>query len=290
MPTLLSPSSLDPIAAPIRRPLPWVAFASSLWLLAASASAQPLSISFDQAATFGGAYVADEEVVRDDAGSTGLLVEDLGPLPSNVDVRAVHGDEFFAFFALDRTATLSGGLVVTPRDVVQWDGSGYAIAWDGDVEGLGRASIDAITRSAVGDLMISVDRPIYRAGVLYADEDVIDVGTTSYSMAFDGSAYGVVEGLDLDGVHYEAEADAWYATFDAPGMIAGVAFGDEDVLRFDATGVTVAYALPVAAGVDTDALHAVPEPGLIPCLTTGIAFLHASAQTRARRRRNTRSY
>ncbi len=242
-------------------------------LLAQGAMAAPLPISFDQHAFFGGVYVEDHEVVENDIASATVFIDDLGPLPANVDVRAVHSAEGIVFFALDRIVSLSGGLVVTPRDIVLWNGSAYSVAWNGDAEGLGTVAIDGITQNAMGDLLVSLDRPIHRDGVVYADEDVIGIGTAGFSMAFDGSARGIASGLDLDAIHFDATDAAWFASLDGPGTISGLAFGDQDVLRFDSTGVLIEYTVPVAMGLDTVAVHAVPEPEFAAALATGIAGL-----------------
>jgi hypothetical protein len=263
-------------------------------LAAAPASAQyPVAASPDKAVVLDATVVTDQSVALDDLAGTTTPV-DLGPLPAGVDVTAYHlrpnGDRLFA---IDKPAVL-GGVVVEPRDVVRYDGTGYQLAWQGSQQGIPPdVGIDAVTETT-NALILSFDKAADLGNIVVADEDLLgrDDFFLTYQLFFDGSAEGIAAGLDLDGVH--ALDDGRFAmSFDRAGSVSGVAFADEDVLLFDPAGApgmqwSLAYdgsaqdADWVAA--DLDAV-AVPEPAATPGVLAGIAGLAALGRWRSSRRR-----
>lgn len=244
-----------------------------------------------------GLVAADQEAVVDD--QLGLVVlEDLGTIPLEADVIALgleaNGDRLLA---VDITTELPGGVVVRPGDVVRTDGSGYAIAFDGEAAGLPRGvAVDAASLSATGsDLLLSFDGTVdLGGGLVAADEDVVvwDGGVFT-AKAFDGAAAGLDPALDVDAAHDPGDGTL-LLSFDTGGMIGGVAFRDEDVLRFDGSGWSLAFeglaASPEWGPADLDALAVpVPEPGSIATLAVGVLALTGGARIRRRNRRSFRA-
>lgn len=103
-----------------------------------------------------------------------------------------------------------------------------------------------------------------------------------FSLAFDGSAEGVPEELDLDGAGQRSDF-VMLLSFDAIGSVGGATFDDEDVLAFDPFGPSrslyydgpAAHSALVAADVT-----AVPEPGALLQLCAGGGLLAVLARPR----------
>jgi len=191
-----------------------------------------LSYSPDVTVDFAGSLLHDETVVEDNLAGT-LTPLNLGVLPDRAAITAYHrrpnGDQLFV---LDITVNL-GGLVLTPRDVIRYDGSGYSLELDGAAAGLpDGAAIDALTEVSA-KMAISLDSSALLPGIHVDDEDLVLLDGKLPMLLFDGSAAGVDPALDLDG------ADAFPSgnlllSFDGSGVVGGtVLFDDEDVLEYD---------------------------------------------------------
>jgi hypothetical protein len=225
--------------------------------------------------------------VRDEPG-VGATPVPLGPLPRDTDVEAYHleanGDHLLAF---ESSVLLPGGLVVEARDVVRFDGAVYQLAFDGSAHGVPNVvGIDALTRSASGDLVFSFDATFGSA----AGEDLVRFDGGTFAPYFDGSApaAGVPGDLDLDAAH-RLPNDHLLLSFDATGIFAGFGSADEDLLEFDpATGSwqlafdASAAAKPWPASSDLDAV-AVPEPAFSLQLRLGGLFVALLARRRRMR-------
>jgi hypothetical protein len=265
------------------------------WAAAQSGSpaARVIAISPDITIDLGsGIVAADQDAVTDD--QLGLVVlENLGAIPLEADVIALglepNGDRLLA---VDVTTELPGGVVVRPGDVVRTDGSGYTIAFDGEAAGLPRGvAVDAASRSATGnDLLLSFDVAVdLGGGLVAADEDVVvwDGGVFT-AKVFDGAAAGLDPALDVDAAHDPGDGTL-LLSFDTGGTIGGVSFRDEDVLRFDGSGWSLAFEGLAASDAwgpaDLDAL-AVPEPETTAMLAVGVLGLMGAARMRRRSRRS----
>lgn len=235
-------------------------------LLAIPASASTPLATLDGApdvtAALGGVTVADQEVARDDLG--GLITRiDLG-LPAAVALDGFHNNlDGTVLFSLDTAATV-GGTAVTAADVVLWDPAAQSAGVVGPSGVPAGVGVDAVAVDGT-DLLLSFEVAVTLSGVLFADEDLARWDGVAFSLLFDGSSEGVPAALDLDAAHRLTNGHL-LLSFDGSGVVAGVAFDDEDVLEHDpATGAwEMAYDAslvhPGWAAADRVALAA-REPG-----------------------------
>lgn len=262
-------------------------------LLAIATAATPVlaanEISTDITVDLGGTLTTDEDVVEDAGGAPAKI--DVGTLPPAADLIgysvAPNGD---VVFSLDISAELPGGIDVTPRDVVRWNGSAYSIEFEGaDHSVPAGAKIDAIG-FVQGDLLLSFDVTVALGNVTADDEDLVRLADTTpdvWELYFDGSAEGVPAGADLDGADVLDASGNLALSFDISGVVGGVNFDDEDILEYAASGGTWSKrydgstAFPALAAADVDAVF-VPEPG---ALALGAALLGSLTALRARRAR-----
>lgn len=227
-------------------------------------------ISTDITVDLAGTLAADEDVIEDAAGTTAKI--DVGTLPSAADVIgysvAPSGD---VVFSLDIAASLPGGIDVTPRDVVRWNGSTYSVDFRGADRGIAAGTrIDAIAY-VQGDLVLSFDVTTIVGNVTADDEDLVRLESTQpdlWTLYFDGSAKGVPAGADLDGADVIDASGNLALSFDISGSVGGVSFDDEDILEFTpgsddwAMRYDGSAAHAALAAADVDAVF-VPEPGAL---------------------------
>jgi hypothetical protein len=247
-------------------------------LLALPAVAE--EISTDVTVDLGGTLAADEDVVEDTAGTATKI--DVGTLPAAADLTGYSilpgGD---VLFSIDIAASLPGGIDVTPRDVVRWNGSTYALYFQGSDHAIpAGAQIDAIG-FVEGDLLLSFDVTVTLGDVTADDEDLVQLASTSpddWVLYFDGSAEGVPAGADLDGADLIDASGHLALSFDISGTAGGVDFDDEDVLEFAPSTHTWtkrydgSSAHPELAAADVDAVF-VPEPGAAALALAALAAL-----------------
>lgn len=242
-------------------------------------------ISTDVTVDLGGTLSADEDAVEDDAGSVTKI--DLGALPAAADLTgysiATNGD---VLFSIDIAASLPGGVDVSPRDVVRWNGSIYSIEFAGADHGVpAGARIDAIGVVA-GDLLLSFDVTVAVGAVTAADEDLVRLESTApdvWSLYFDGSAQGVPAGADLDGADVLDQSGHLALSFDVSGSVGGVSFDDEDILEYAPNGGTWSMrydgsaAHATLAAADVDAVF-VPEVAALTAGATALLTLALAAK------------
>jgi len=113
-------------------------------------------------------------------------------------------------------------------------------------------------------------------GTIIDDEDLWGPGNNG--LFFDGSAAGVDTALNLDAAHYLPGTDRLLLSFDGSGIVGGIPFDDEDVLRYDRSGQTWSMAYDASTKdvawvpADLDALWVdVPfVPGPAPPMLTSL--------------------
>ncbi len=167
-------------------------------------------------------------------------------------------------FSSDIPIELEGTLYL-PSDVIRLDTADgtHSRAFDGADRGVGNASLDAVTFDGAV-LVLSFDVTVDLEGVVVRPEDLVRwVGAGSATLFFDGSAAGVPQGLNLDAAHFIESSGTLLLSFDGSGTISSVAFDDEDVVEYDASGPTWELAVDGSAAdaawtpADRDAFHAV---------------------------------
>ena len=274
----------------------WTALAGALWIafLAQAAFAQStVSLSPDVTIALGptGFVVGDQEVVVDDLAG-GYAIEPLVAIPAPADVTgfARSGAAYALSFA--QTTSLPGGLVVQPGDVALADASStYSLFFDGSLEGLpDGVKVDAVS-FAPGGLLLSFDRTVDVGGFVVADEDLVRWKDGAYSLVFDGSDAGLDRSVDVDGAQDLAFGN-FLVSFDTTGIVAGIVFRDEDVLRYENGAWSVEFDAP---SLETDWIRAdvdaftIPEPGNLPAIVSGVLSLAALGRTRRRRKAGRRT-
>ena len=239
---------------------------SLLGVWAAAQAATPLeslSLSPDVTALVKQVSVNDEDVVLDDFGPLGNLV-DLGTLPAAADVDAFHPlPDGAVLFSVDTTVALPG-LSPRPSDIIRFSTGSYVVEFSGYAAGIpAGVNVDALTLSN-GDLIVSFDVATELGGKLYQDEDLVRYDGVSFSMFLQGVTAGIEARLDVDGVH-QLDNGSLLLSLDVAGTVDGISFEGADVLEYDpvfATWTLVydATTVPLVAGVGADALAATQPP------------------------------
>ncbi len=267
----------------------WVT-AIALWLMPSAALAQAIvAASPDVTVGLGASPVVamDHDVAIDDQ-QGGVALEDLGALPARADVIGlgldVNGDRLVA---VDTVISLPGGVIARPGDVVRYDGASYSIEFDAAAAGVpASARTDAVSLAA-GGLLLSFDTTVSLGeGILAADEDLVVWDGAYFNWVFIGSSQGLDARLDIDAAQDLGDG-SYLMSFDTAGEIAGIAFDDEDVLRFDGSTwsleVDGSAMDPAWQSADLEAV-VVPEPASLLGLAAGGFLLAALARQRSRDR------
>ena len=259
------------------------AFVLPALLLPSSAAAQWL---YSTATTLdvAGVTVTPRDVVSDLSGS--VSVETLAGLPENTGLRGIHQEGAVTLFTSRTAVELPGALFLERRDVASENGGVYGIELDGSAAGFPlETAIDAVSRDASGDLLLSVDGFVQIAGLNAARSDVLRWDGVAFSLFFDASSEGVPRELNFDGLHYDTVGDDLLLSFDAAGSIGGVLFGREDIVRFDPNSGTWSLEFDASStepGLATSDLVAVPEPRVLSSLIAGLGLLFGLSAARSR--------
>jgi hypothetical protein len=258
--------------------------AGTLFVADRADAQQVVSASPDITIAIGaGNVVTNDHAVAADNQLGIVALQNLGTLPESADVTGyadAGGGTFL--FSLDTTAALSGGVVATPGDVVAWNGATHSLLFDASAQGLpAGVQVDAIGFS--NGLVLSFDTDVsLPGGVTAADEDLVKVIGSTYSMVFDGSANGIDRALDVDGAQ-ALVGGGYLVSFDTAGTVGAVTFQDEDILRSVAGVWSLEFDASTAdadwAAADLDALQ-VPEPSGVAVLAAGLLGLARLARRR----------
>ncbi|MFK7894627.1 MAG: hypothetical protein AB8G23_02265 [Myxococcota bacterium] len=263
----------------------------ALTAFSSSASAQEIiSSSSDVTVSLGnGAVASDEDVFIDNQLGIRLL-ENLGA-PSNASAVTAYGlgPNKFRYVSFETTTLLPGGAVARPGDVaLSKDGGNYALIFDASAEGLPETvQTDAFSTSGSTNLFVlSFDTTVeLDAGLVAADEDLVSWSALGgFQLVLDGSTAGIPGELDIDAVQ-DLGRDTYLISFDTSGIVGGVTFDDEDVLRLDGSSWSLeidgSAVGPIAGAADLDAF-AVPEPSHAALLYFGSAAIIGLGRRRLR--------
>lgn len=170
------------------------------------------------------------------------------------------------YFSLNSAATV-GGVAAANEDIVFFDGTNFSLHFDGSDVGLGSFKTDAFARLDADSLLFSFDSPgsVPGIGGTVDDSDVVRFDSSSlgsntagsFSLYFDGSAFGLTEGSeDVDALELLG-GDLLLSTQGALNA-TGLTAADEDLVRvsggtfslyFDGSDVGL-----TASGEDVDAI------------------------------------
>jgi hypothetical protein len=170
-----------------------------------------------------------------------------------INVDAFHFNESWHKFSVD-TRTSLDGIICRCMDVVHYEGGQYYKAFNGIAEGIPPgACIDAATALPDESIVFSVDVPVSLGGTDYQENDLIRWDDVSFSLYFDGSANGIPEGANIDGVHITPEGMLHFS-LDIPVQLGGIDLKDADIITYD-SGYSLAFGgvsagLPVGANID----------------------------------------
>lgn len=215
-------------------------FASLVLAAGASSAQDSLVISFGVEAgqptseSIGGLAVEPDHAV--DIDQPALLWVDLPPAE---DIDAFHFIPPSSVLFSTTTSVILGGVTYSPADVVEFDGVGYSLFFDGgDLVGAG-PNIDAFTILANGNLLISTSLSASIHGFSFLNGDVVEVdpvaNTASLYEGLDEAALFTGANQDIDALHYDGATDTVLVSVrtSGAGTLAGTAYADADSDLFE---------------------------------------------------------
>ncbi len=196
------------------------------------------------------------------------------------------------YFSLSNNGSV-GGLSVANEDIVAFDGTEFALHFDGSDVGLGGLRIDGFDVISATEILMSFTAAGTVGGVSMEDSDVVKFTATqlgvntagSFELYFDGSDVGLTSsGEDVDGVELLSDGTLLVST-NGSLSVPGASGKDEDLLAFAPTslGSTTAGSWSIyfdgsdvqlsdGGGEDVDAV-AVDGSGHIHLSTRGSFFV-----------------
>ncbi|MGO9062961.1 MAG: hypothetical protein ACLQU2_37205 [Candidatus Binataceae bacterium] len=272
----------------VRAIVAWICWLAAVMTSATAAAAAvtplaTLSFSPDIPLTLGTVYV-DPSALALYIFSSGSLSITKPSLPAGAHITGyapwLTGQ---ALLTLNLAASLpsdskGGTVAVTPRDVVIFNtGTGFfappvfkglssGIPAGADIDAF---TVDAATKNFIFSFDTTISLPRGPGVALIArPADLVEYNGTTYTQLFSGSASGVPAGLNLDAASMLPNGD-FLLSFNAPGTIASINFGANDVLEYDPVHVLWSLAYKGSThgwpdGSDIQALAAQIGPSVTP--------------------------
>jgi hypothetical protein len=132
--------------------------------------ARPGDVVRYDGATYGLEFDADAEGVPDGAGVDAVAVDGMGNL----------------LLSFDTTVDLGGGLVASDEDLVSFDGSSFAMRFDGSAVGLAESlDLDGAAVGSLGALYLSFDTTGSIGGWTFDDDTVMRYNGTTWTPLFE---------------------------------------------------------------------------------------------------------
>ncbi len=146
----------------------------------------------------------------------------------------------YSVYASPKKNLSINGVAVADEDVAKYEGATceWSVAFDGTAAGLpGTANVDALA-IAGNEIYLSFVAPVKNVpGIsgIVDDSDVVRYSGGTFSLFFDGSAYGLTtDAEDIDAIAFDTGGKLLVSTLGAyivPGLHKGL---DDDLIRFDA--------------------------------------------------------
>ncbi len=183
---------------------------------------QPFSVLFSPKAgkVVNGINLADEDIVRYDASTCEITTVFDGTetgLAASVNLDAIAVKNGVTYFSLAAPATVPGiAGKVDDSDVVAYDGSDFALFFDGSVNGLSTNAedIDAIAFDEAGKLLLSTSGSYALTGGLKGgDEDLLRFDGV-WTVYFDGSHNAGLTAEDVANAAVAANGDIYLSVLD----------------------------------------------------------------------------
>ncbi|MEP6882049.1 MAG: hypothetical protein ABI866_08655, partial [Dokdonella sp.] len=155
-------------------------------------------------------------------------------LPDTASLRDFQIDNSgVALFALSVGFNASG-TYFGPADVIAGDNGVFVKAFNAAAAGVpAGVHCDGVARLGNnGPLLLSFDTSFAVAGTLVLASDVIAVNGNGFgSKLLDAKALGLPANLNIDAIDAMGTSTDLLVSFDSAGVVAGIAFSDDDVLQ-----------------------------------------------------------
>lgn len=205
-------------------------------------------ISFGVQGGMAATETLDGSTVRPaDAVDASIPVIAFGELPSVEDIDAFHRTSNEAVIFSTTTSVSLGGTIYQAADLILWNGSSYALYFDGETLLGSGENIDAVTLLPQQKMLISTSTSATLYGFSFADGDVVVVDrnaqTAGLYQGLNEAALFTGTNQNIDALHYDwATGDLMISVVanGGVGTIAGVPFGATSnmhakVIRFHPT-------------------------------------------------------
>jgi hypothetical protein len=154
------------------------------------------------------------------------------PLDDRTNVVGYSFGESWEKFTVD-VKTYLDGTTFFCRDLIQYEEGHYYRAFSGFAQGMPPGvCIDAVTVFPDERIVFSVDVPVTLGGTDYQENDLIHWDGASFSLYFDGSANGIPDGVNIDGVRINP-AGRLFLSVDVPVRLGVIDVKDKDIVEYD---------------------------------------------------------
>jgi hypothetical protein len=186
--------------------------------------------STDIPVSIGSESFKEKQVFHND--DPGFSLQFSPPLDEGVNIVGYSFGENWEKFTVD-VKTYLDGTTFYCRDLIQYEEGHYYRAFGGYGEGMPPSvCIDAVTVFPDERIVFSVDVPVTLGGTDYQENDLILWDGAFFSLYFDGSANGIPDGVNIDGVRVNA-AGRLFLSVDVPVRLGGIDVKDSDIVEFD---------------------------------------------------------
>ncbi len=245
---------------------------AALLLLATTrpVAAEEFTLTVDVPSELGGAtYLANQTVLRAQ-GNYGLGFD--GPaegFPPEANINAlVLLEDGSLLFSADAPFDVDGS-TFTPRDIVRYaPGGTFSLHTAGGALGLSEAAdIDALTRLANGDLVLSFEEPETIGGTPVLSGDLVLLSGGSLSLHQSGVGLGLPEYTNIVGLDW-TEAGGWYFMFGEPTTVTATTYLPGQIAHHDGVDVALFFSEVAFPAANASVGLSLPgSPGDVPGLT-----------------------